>query len=177
MCSSTWGTCSPTFFSDLGVCRIISYAFFFLLTSHRWVVFCSSLNMLCQGHHQLGWWVQHCPLVGLLQMQLETAVSSTGQPLVSSQRPPLHLPSCYQNLGTYTWYTLTLEGCPYIFYLNNVRMHFQKNPKPKTRKEELKKCTAMNASGKKNERGWHCYDLQERKMLLEWRTKQSVLHA
>lgn len=28
-------------------------------------------------------------------------------------------------------------------------MHFQKNPKPKTRKEELKKCTAMNASGKK----------------------------
>lgn len=29
MCSSTWGTCSPTFFSDLGVCRIISYAFFF----------------------------------------------------------------------------------------------------------------------------------------------------
>ena len=72
-----FGTCSTSFFSDLGVCRSRSY------------IFPHMLSLRC---HHLGWGAQLCPAMG----SLELAVSSMGQPrfLVTEaalQAPPQHL--------------------------------------------------------------------------------------
>ena len=104
--SLPWSTSSS---SDLGVPSVVRHSFCSLLVSLFNILY-PFLNTFSQRCHQLGWWAQLCPVVGLLWSWLQLVVASTGQPLTSSHRGhPCSLPlPCYQNHATYTQYKMTL---------------------------------------------------------------------
>jgi len=57
LCSGTWNTSSPSFFIDLGVCRVVSLTDFHSFPSAAAVkhFFYPFLNMLSQRHYQQHW--------------------------------------------------------------------------------------------------------------------------
>jgi len=60
LCSGTWSTSSPSFFPDLGVCRVVSLMFSLLCLAADAQVFgyFSFLTMLSQRHYHHHWWAR-----------------------------------------------------------------------------------------------------------------------
>ena len=93
LCSGAWSTSSPSFFTDLGVCRVV---FLTYSNSSLWLqlLFCSNfspfLNMLSQRHYHRCWWARPWPAAGPSWSRLALALSDMGEASSSfSQKPPL----------------------------------------------------------------------------------------
>jgi len=92
LCSGISSTSSPSFFTDLGVCRVV-----FLTPSHSSLnchltqsFFLPLLNMLSQRRYHCRWFAWPWPEVGPSYSQLRLALSNVGEASRSfSQKPPL----------------------------------------------------------------------------------------
>lgn len=85
LCSDIWSASSPSFFSDLGVCRIISnmsFVLFFFPSNSPLQYFVLSQTCFPRCQHFGG--AQQCPVVG----PLELAVFGLGQPWPCIMKEP-----------------------------------------------------------------------------------------
>jgi len=96
LCSSAWSTTSPSFFTDLGVCRAVSltYSSSSLLIANavpqEGIPF---LNMLSQRRYRCHRWAWPWPAAGPSWNWLALALSDTAEASHSfSQKPPLQAP-------------------------------------------------------------------------------------
>ena len=65
LCSGAWSTCSPSFFTDLGVCRIISLTYSLFSLPAAVVQFFPLLKfILSQTHYHYRWWARPWPAAG-----------------------------------------------------------------------------------------------------------------
>jgi len=96
LCSGAWSTSSPSFFTDLGVCRAVLSHILTLSPAAKWpfwrcgFFFFFFLNMLSQRHYHHHCWARPWPAAGPSWSWLALALSNIGEASNSfSQKPPL----------------------------------------------------------------------------------------